>query len=80
MTLYPLLWVVIPPANNEYAIRSRRPDQKNRRRINLPPSGKKIGFNLLDDADFTIPYITVTIPNSPADHQLPEQAKRMYGS
>ena len=44
--------------------------------IELPPSGKKIGFNLLDDEDFTIPYITDTIPNSPAGHQLPSQAKR----
>ena len=43
--------------------------------IELPPSGKKIGFNLLDDEDFTIPYITNTIPNSPAGHQLPLQAK-----
>ena len=39
--------------------------------IELPTSGKKIGFNLLDDEDFTIPYITDTIPNSPAVHQLP---------
>ena len=31
--------------------------------IELPTSGKKIGFNLLDDEDFTIPYITDTIPN-----------------
>ena len=23
--------------------------------IELPPSGKKIGFNLLDDEDFTVP-------------------------
>ena len=44
--------------------------------IELPPSGKKVGFNLLDDEDFTIPYITDTIPNSPAGHQLPSQAKR----
>ena len=41
----------------------------------LPPSGKKIVFNLLDDEDFTIPYITNTIPNYPAGHQLPSQAK-----
>ena len=34
--------------------------------IELPPSGKKIGFNLVDDEYFTIPYITDTIPNSPA--------------
>ena len=40
------------------------------------PSRKKIGFNLLDDKDFTIPYITDTIPNSPAGHKLPSQAKR----
>ena len=44
--------------------------------IELPPSGKNIGFNLLDDEDFTIPYITDTIPNSPDGHQLPSQAKR----
>ena len=35
----------------------------------------KIGFNLLDDEDFTISYITDTIPNSPVVHQLPSQAK-----
>ena len=29
--------------------------------IELPPSGKKIGFKLLDDENFTIPYITDTI-------------------
>ena len=44
--------------------------------IYLPPSGKKVGFNLLDDEDLTIPYITDTIPNSPAGHQLPTQAKQ----
>ena len=43
--------------------------------IDLPPSGNKIGFNLLDDEDCTIPYITYTIPNAPAGHQLPSQAK-----
>ena len=43
--------------------------------IELPPSGKKVGFNLLDDEDFTIPYITDKITNSPAGHQLPAQAK-----
>ena len=36
----------------------------------------KVGFNLLNDEDFTIPYINDTIPNSPAGHQLPSQAKR----
>ena len=44
--------------------------------IELPPSGKKVGFNLLDDEDFKIPYITDTIPNSPAVHQIPSHAKR----
>ena len=44
--------------------------------IELPPSGKKIGANLLDDKDFTITYITDAIPNLPAGHQLPSQAKR----
>ena len=29
----------------------------------------------MDDEDFKIPYITDTIPNSPAGHQLPSQAK-----
>ena len=44
--------------------------------IELPPCGKKVGFNLLDDEDFTIPYITDTTPKFPAGHQLPSQAKR----
>ena len=44
--------------------------------IELPPSGKKIGFILLDDEYFTIRYITDNIPNSPSGHQLPYQAKR----
>ena len=39
--------------------------------IELPPSGKKVGFNLLDDENFTIPYITDTIPNMPAGRLLP---------
>ena len=38
--------------------------------IELPPSGKKVGFNLLDNKYFTIPYITDTIPNSPDVYQL----------
>ena len=42
--------------------------------IELTPSGRKIGFNILDDEDFTTPYITDTIPNSPAGHKLPAQA------
>ena len=44
--------------------------------IELPPSGKKIGFNLMEDEDFTIPYITDTITNSPDGHQLPSQSER----
>ena len=44
--------------------------------IELTTYGKKVGFNLLDDADIRIPYITDTIPNSPSIHQLPTQAKR----
>ena len=44
--------------------------------IELPPSGN-ICFDLLDDEDFTIPYITDKIPNSPAGHQLLTQDKRM---
>ena len=49
-------------------------------KIELPPSGNRAGFNLLDDEDFTIPYINDTIPNSPAGHQLPTQAKKICGS
>ena len=43
--------------------------------IELPPSGKNIYFNSMDDEDFKIPYVTDTIPNSPPGHQLPSQAK-----
>ena len=35
----------------------------------------KIGFNLLDDEDFTIPYAIDTIPNSPVSHKLPTKSK-----
>ena len=44
--------------------------------IELPPSGKKVDFNLLNDEYFTTPYITDTIPNSPAGYKLPSQANR----
>ena len=44
--------------------------------IDLPPSGKKIGFNLMDDEDFTIPRILDKSPNLPAGHQLLTQAKK----
>ena len=43
--------------------------------IELTTSGKKVGFNILDEEDFIIPYITDTIKNSLAGHQLPTQAK-----
>ena len=44
--------------------------------IDLPYPGKKVGFNLLEDEDFIIPYITDTISNLPSVHKLPTQAKR----
>ena len=43
--------------------------------IYLPPSGNKVGFNLLDDEYFTIPYIPDTIPNLSDGHQPPTQVK-----
>ena len=43
--------------------------------IELPPYVNKIGFNILDDEDYKIPYIPDTITNSPAGNQLPAQAK-----
>ena len=43
--------------------------------IELPLSVNKVGFNLLGDEYFRIPYITDTIPNSPSGHQLTSQAK-----
>ena len=49
--------------------------QKITYEIVLPPSGKKIGFNLLDYRYFKIPYITDTIPNSPTVHQLTTHVK-----
>ena len=44
--------------------------------LELPPSGNKIGFNLLYNYDFTTPYIINTIPNSPSGYQLPTQTKK----
>ena len=41
--------------------------------MEFPTSGMKTGFNLLDDEDFTIPYIIDTTQNSPAGYQLPIQ-------
>ena len=43
--------------------------------IELPTSGKKVGFNILDDEDFKTPYITDKIKNWPDGHQIPTQAK-----
>ena len=48
--------------------------------IDLPPDGKKIGVNLLDEEDFSIPYVTDTIPKLPAGYQLPTQGEKMCGS
>ena len=45
-------------------------------KIKLPPVGNKIGLNLLDDEDFTIPYVTDKIQHLPSGHQLPTQAKQ----
>ena len=47
--------------------------------IELPSSIKKVGFNLLDDEYFTIPFVADTIPNFPTGRQLPTQAKRNLG-
>ena len=44
--------------------------------IELLTSGKKLGFNILDDEYFTIPYKTDTIPNSPYRNRFPTQAKQ----
>ena len=44
--------------------------------IELHPSGKKIGFNSLDNEYFTIHYVIDTTPNSPVGYQLPTQAKK----
>ena len=43
--------------------------------LELPPNSKKIGFNLLDDDGFIIPYILNKFKNSHSNHQLPTQAK-----
>ena len=37
---------------------------------------KKIGFNLLDDEDFKIPYVTDTISNLSSGHIIPTQDKQ----
>ena len=45
--------------------------------IGVPPVGKNIGLNLLNDEYFTIPYIIDKILNTPAGHQLPIQVQKM---
>ena len=47
--------------------------------IGLPPAGKTIGLNLLDDEDYAIPFFIDTIPDSSSGHQLLKQAKKMCG-
>ena len=44
--------------------------------IELPSDGNKIGFNLLDDEYFTIPYVIDIIPNSPAGHKVMTHTKK----
>ena len=44
--------------------------------IDLPPAGNKIGFNLLNDEDFSIPCVINTTPNLPDGHQIPTQDKK----
>ena len=48
--------------------------------IELPTSGNNVGFNLLNDEYFTIPYAVDTIPNSPSSHQFTTKAKKNCGS
>ena len=44
-------------------------------KLSYPPLEGKLVFNLLHDEDFTILYITDTIQNPPASHQLLTKAK-----
>ena len=41
--------------------------------IELPPEGKKICLNFMDDNEFTTPYIIETINNLTTYHQFPTQ-------
>ena len=45
-------------------------------KLELITSGNIIGFNLLDDDKFTIPYIIFTITNSPDGNKIPTWAKK----
>ena len=44
--------------------------------IEVPTAVNKIIFNLLDDEDFKIPYVTDTIPNVPAGHKLTKHSNK----
>ena len=44
--------------------------------IDLPPSGNKVGFNILNDEYFTTPYITDTTSNSPAGQIFSSEARK----
>ena len=46
--------------------------------IELPTAGKKIGSNLMDDDEFTIPYIIGTITNYLTFHLLLKQTKKIF--
>ena len=48
--------------------------------IELSHSRNKFGFNLLDDENFIIAYITDTIPESPEVIEIRTQSKQMCGS
>ena len=48
--------------------------------IELPPARNKMGLNLLDYEDFTIPCFIDTIPNEPSGNQLMTQANKTFRS
>ena len=43
--------------------------------IQLLPYVNKVGFNSMDDEEFTIPYITDKTPNLPAGHRVSTYTK-----
>ena len=49
-------------------------------KLKLPPSGNKVGFNLLDDEYFKIPYITDKIPNFQPVINFQHRLKKIRGS
>ena len=46
--------------------------------IDLPTEEDKIGFTIMDDDEFTIPYIIDTITNSLEGHQLLSHANENF--